>query len=247
MTTETQKQADGSEVTADADTATDIENAGGGLGGQDTEVEAGAEADANDTADTDTGATGPLEASGEDGEPEPGEGESDEEAAEASKPDSPDGFEINVAEDIEWPGGMQVEIDLDNDTTKAMREIAFEEGLSQKALDRLVDLHMREMASNLGQIGELLNTNQQAEIEKIGSERIATVDAALRSHLGKETADKLFPVLSTAASYEAMEKIVDRLNSAPGGNRKSNGGEQPAGERLKGTELLEHAFSKGSS
>lgn len=243
MTDETQtKPNDGGDTTpAESTSVEELETLGGGLGGDEPEGDGDAEQD--------NGAVDPVEASGEDGEPEPGEGDSvdDEESPEPSI-ESPDDYKFELADDIEWPSGMEVKIDENSDTAKNLRDLAFEEGLSQKAVNRVLDLHMREVASNLGQINKLLRTNAQAEIAKIGSERIAQVDAALRSHLGKEQAAKLFPVLSTAASYEAMEAIVNRLNEAPGGNRASNSEAPSASEKLKGRDLLEHVFtSKGNS
>ena len=232
-----QTQTDGAQTEASTEQAVEAkaENTELGLGGAEPEGETDAE-----IVDAEAGA----ETSGEEGEAEPEDGESDEAPA---APDSPDGYELKVPEDLEWPGGMKIEIDMESDEAKELRQIAFDQGMTQEGMDRLLEAHMKSMATGYEEISKLLTTNREAEIAKIGSEKIAQVDNQLRAVLGKEAASKLFPVLSTAASYEAISDLLDKVNSGESSRRKPGGAKEDVSESLVGRALLDHTFSEGSS
>lgn len=234
-----QNDGPATETASEQDVQASAEELVGGLGGAEAEVEGEPE-----NQELDAEAEAAADASGEDGEAEPGEGESDEALA---APDSPDGYELNVPEDLEWPGGMEITIDMESEEAAQLRQIAFDEGLTQDGMNRLVDAHMRSMAQGYKAIASLLKTNTEAEIAKIGADKIAQIDNQLRAAIGEEAANKLFPVLSTAASYEAVSVLMDKLNESDSPRRIGGGAEPDVSEQLQGRDLLESAFNEGSS
>ena len=129
-------------------------------------------------------------------------------------PAKPGDYKIEPPADFKIPEGSQVKVSPDHPLAKPVQAWAKKHGLTQEAFSELIGLQAQ------GEIaGETeFNERAAAEREKLGvnaATRIDAVSRALESRIGKETAEALYPMTYTAASIEALEKLI---RQSPGGS-----------------------------
>lgn len=152
-----------------------------------------------------------------------------------ARPEKPDGYKLQLPEGA-VPDGVEFQFDDKHPLVGWWRERAHAMGLSQAEFDAGVSEYIK------GEVGKLQATSQAlvAEFEKLGEQGKARVDflaGRIESIAGPAAVETLAPFLKTAASVEAMEKII----AAAGGPKFSDihKAENSAPENLSEEKLKE--------
>jgi hypothetical protein len=209
-----------------------------GLGGAKAEQQVAPPA-AEDVANKATTETAPVELPG-------GEADAEQPAQEQEidpldqVPENASGYTLTVPDDMDF-GGMKVALNPEAEQFAALRDFAHAKNLTQRDVDGLVRLYLQDTASSMENLKANAAAQRDAEIAKIGKERIVSAEKWLSGAIGKE-ANKLFPLLKTAAGYEAIEALERAMNKGTAARPAPASTPDPT-KGLRGEQLLDHQFN----
>jgi len=160
-------------------------------------------------------------------------------------PEAPDGYDLALPDDIKGPDGAAFTIDPENEQLKSVLSALHAAKVPQSVVSEILPAYARDVAqmqnSNLEAHAEARN----AEIAKLGgeakaNERMGGLRAAFTEILGNEkTALAALDGIGSAASFEAIEKLVSKLNGGDETRRvpgASGGADRPLHERMYGNQ-----------
>lgn len=143
-------------------------------------------------------------------------------------PESADGYELALAEEVKLPNGEAVTLDKDNELLQSFLKDAHAAGMPQEAVTRTLTAFAKEVGSMLNGVGQASQEQINAEMAKIDSDpkQVEARWNALTKQLGEtleiDGASKLLEEISSAESFTALEAIVERLTGT--GGRSTDGG-----------------------
>lgn len=156
----------------------------------------------------------------------------DAEAAERAKgvPETVEGYEIKLADDLRLPDGSPIQIDKDNPLLKEFLQDAHSAGKTQEQVSRELSFFAKELSNVIA--GQKQATEQQiaAEIAKIDPDaskaerRFEAVRKGLSEAIGDDGASALFEEIRSAGSFAALEQLHERLMGQSERDDSANGG-----------------------
>lgn len=143
-------------------------------------------------------------------------------------PEAPDGYDLSLPEDLDLGEGGEFAFDADNEHMKAALAVLHEANVSQDVVSKLLPAYAQALQADVASIGEAvhaeLNKQVEAEMAHLGDKdaqkaRVAGVETGLTEIFGnddaaKESARAVTSDLRTFAAFEAIEKLVSKLNGA---------------------------------
>lgn len=149
-----------------------------------------------------------------------------EEILAAMKANAPESYEIVVAEDLEMPEGIEMNLTAEDPMVEWFFGFAKERGMTQEDVNTAINEYIKIELANMPDI--------EAEIGKLGDhgrDRLLRVHNWMEGKLSEEQFSALNPMLSTAASVEALEALMK--SSGPGDFEGDTGGQALTLEELR--------------
>jgi len=132
------------------------------------------------------------------------------EARRAEIPETADGYDLSLPDNIVGLDGKPLKVDADDPLAKGLVEIAHKHGLPKSAVSELVQAYAATEVAGARAENERL----AAETAKLGAkatERIAATTSTLSAQVGQEAATALMGVLGTAAAFTAVEALLAKV------------------------------------
>lgn len=148
-------------------------------------------------------------------------------AAPEGVPDSVEGYDLALAEEVELPGGQKVQIDPENEQTKALLAEFHKAGVPQSVLTSALTTYSKSLAADMGAFVEAQQGAVDAEIAKLGDNadaRVTGLVTGLTEILGSEAQAKAVAgEIRSYESFEAFEALVAKQNGAEESSRTPGG------------------------
>ena len=145
---------------------------------------------------------------------------------EEMKASAPDEYALNLAEDLEIPEGVELDLSAEDPLVGWFFGFAKENGLSQEIVDSAINEYVKIELAGM--------TDINAELEKLGDhgrDRLLRVHNWMEGKLSDEQFAALNPMLSSAESIEALETLMKQ--SGPGDFEGDTGGTALTLEELR--------------
>jgi hypothetical protein len=116
---------------------------------------------------------------------------------------TPESYEIKLPDDLEVPEGVDITLDPEDAIATWFMGFAKENGLSQEQFDAAVAGYIKEEIAKL--------PDMTAEIGKLGDygkDRVVRVNTWLEKSLEGDQLEAMKPLLTSAASVEALESLM---------------------------------------
>lgn len=158
------------------------------------------------------------------------------EAAKADLPDSAEGYELKLSDEVKVPEGFKVEIDpkapFFADITKELHGL----GVGKAGVQKLVDAYAREQIAAQTAAVETYSA-EKAKLGENGKARLEAVDNWLTANLPADLAKVMIGSKTSAAHVTALEKII-KLRSDPAAGQ-GGGASVTSLEGLRGEAMLD--------
>lgn len=160
-------------------------------------------------------------------------------------PEAADGYDLTLPDDIKAPDGSAITIDPENEQLKSVLGALHAAKVPQSVVSEILPAYARDVARTQAEQHEAYTKARDAEMAKLGgeakaSERMGGLKTAFTSILGDEkTALAALDGISSAEAFQAIEKLVSKLNGGDETHRLSgaSGGEKrPLHERMYGNQ-----------
>jgi hypothetical protein len=142
-----------------------------------------------------------------------------EDVRKASLPASADAYELKLPDDFKAPAGVEFKFATDDPVLSGViqqaQAFAHANGLSQEQFSGMMGLY----AASMSQQESFITTARAAEVDKLGVNGSARVDAVsrwLKAHLGDELAGPMLQTLATAKHVDGFEKLIHKMSSQGG-------------------------------
>lgn len=159
---------------------------------------------------------------------------SEHDARLAAVPEKPEGYKLDLPQDFEIPAGIKITFDEKDPRLAAAREFAKANGLDQAAFSKMlafdamqtVAAYKSELANieaEQGKLGEKFAEREQALTAFVKSALTGTAEQRAAKHKA------LQHVLTSAAAFEGLEDIINRLGGSkiPGSREEPPAAPQP--------------------
>jgi hypothetical protein len=116
---------------------------------------------------------------------------------------APEEYVFNQPDDLKIPEGVELDMTADDPMVSWFFDFAKEHGMSQETVDSAIKQYMETELAGMPDIN--------AEIEKLGDhgqDRVLRVHNWMSSKLSDEEVSALDPLMTSAASIEALEKLM---------------------------------------
>jgi hypothetical protein len=152
--------------------------------------------------------------------------QAEEQLRKANLPADPNGYKIELAPDFKWPGGVELNFDVNNPARapafEAAREWAHKNGLSQAQFSELLGLYASSTAGEQAMVAAAHKT----EVERLGPNgpmRVDGVHGWLRSFFGDQVAKTFLSTMVKAEQVSAWEKVISALTRQGSGGFRTSG------------------------
>lgn len=207
-----------------------------------TEVEVTAETPSEPVAETPAEGTSTEETPSVETAPE---GETPEGEGEEDAPTVPEAYDITLAEEVKLAGGQAITFDAEDPMLKEFQDMARDMGMDQGQFSKFLTLGANFLKTNLDAQTTVTEQQVQAEIAKLGktpeaaTARVEKLSSALAKAGGEQAAFALMNDIRSAEAFEAVEKLVERMNGSGGKRTPALNGtikeRPPIHERLFGS------------
>lgn len=177
--------------------------------------------------------------------------EAKEEDQKSEPPESADKYDLTIPSDIglKDENGDALQFADDDPLAKNFRDLAFQENLSQEAVNKFVSLYAEAIKSGVDSTSnaqkEITSTRKAEELEKLKSTdangkeitpavRVQAVLQSLDKVLGEGASKKIAPVLTSAEHVFVFEKLIAKAQEGAGKGEAQGDDDSIRGEaRLK--------------
>lgn len=149
-------------------------------------------------------------------------------------PESPEGYELKLNEEIELFDGQKVQLNAEDPALKDFFSWAHKNKINQEAFQEGATLYAKAQAEMLKQQYTVTNQQVQQEIAKLGDNpeaRISNLMSSVGKAIGSEEgAFALLKDVRSVEAFQAVEKLMGALNGQGGGRAPALNGaiqEQP--------------------
>lgn len=143
----------------------------------------------------------------------------------ADRPEEASAYEFTVPDAYENPEEIQELLAGDAPFMEAARKFLFDAGASQDQAAELFNLYLADRIGSPEQLQE----GAAAEMGQLGDNADARVDAVsnwLKANVGEELYGAVKPLITTAASVKAMEKLMEANKDKPLPNNGDGGSKE---------------------
>jgi hypothetical protein len=186
---------------------------------QSAENEAGATAPAEQSATSSTDSVETKPDTTADAQAAPAE-KADEAAGEESQPNVPesaDGYDLALGEEIKGLNGEAISIDAENPLLKEFLADAHQNGRTQEQVTADLTRFAKYQAQMAEGIQADHRANMEAEFAKLGdkaSDRLAGLHGFIKQNFSESKADAVIESIGSAEAFEVVESLIAQVNGS---------------------------------